>query len=251
MQSETLAQEFSRLVKEYHEGDDHTKPEAWNLLADYAVDNASAIAAALSDQERAVEVKGLEKAYNAGFEASSSGFNYEFCDDYEHINEFTAERAGAVRAIAAALVDVPVEPVAKQWCAYEDGHQHTNWYPDGYGDRAGWEALAKRNPAKYQVVTRDLYTSPPLPHREGQDSAEVIEEGAKLLAAWFKHSWDGLGDRDISGIYPDFAKIPHFQGGKPALRKIAAAILALAATRSDSATGQSGTSPIRQRGESK
>ena len=51
MQSETLAQEFARLVKEYHEGDDHTKPEAWNLLADYAVDNADAISAALSDEQ--------------------------------------------------------------------------------------------------------------------------------------------------------------------------------------------------------
>lgn len=50
---ETLAQEFARLVKEYNEGDDRTKPEAWNLLADYAVENAPSITNALERAEKA------------------------------------------------------------------------------------------------------------------------------------------------------------------------------------------------------
>lgn len=59
---ETLAEEFARLTNEYHTGDDHTKPEAWNLLADFAVDNAAAITAALSVEQMqpGVGVKKLE-----------------------------------------------------------------------------------------------------------------------------------------------------------------------------------------------
>lgn len=47
---ETLAQEFARLVGEYQDDDagDATKEEAWNMIADFAVENAKAIVAALS-----------------------------------------------------------------------------------------------------------------------------------------------------------------------------------------------------------
>jgi hypothetical protein len=58
--------------------------------------------------------------------------------------------------------------------------------------------------------------------------ADAVEEGAKLLAAWFRYDWNGMGDRDISAEFRDFAKLPDFQGGRPALRKMAARILALA-----------------------
>lgn len=49
---ETLAQEFARLVAEYHGAseDDPTRPEAWNLLADLAVENGPSISAALAAQ---------------------------------------------------------------------------------------------------------------------------------------------------------------------------------------------------------
>jgi len=57
---ETLAEEFARLTKEYHTGDEDTKPEAWNLLADFAVDNATVITAALSEQTLPVRVGALE-----------------------------------------------------------------------------------------------------------------------------------------------------------------------------------------------
>lgn len=71
MQSETLAQEFARLVKEYHEGDDHTKPEAWNLLADYAVDNADTISAALAVQtQQGVEEPVTSFAWNEGIDTA-------------------------------------------------------------------------------------------------------------------------------------------------------------------------------------
>lgn len=46
----TLAQELARLVGEYQDDDagDATKEEAWNMIADFAVENSQAIAAALS-----------------------------------------------------------------------------------------------------------------------------------------------------------------------------------------------------------
>lgn len=122
----------------------------------------------------------------------------------------------------SALVDVPAEPVAKQWCAYEDGHQYTSWYPDGYGDRAGWEALAKRNPTKYQVATRALYTSPPL-SREGEDTAEVIA-ALEFVALWAWREDPPAAARNLS------------DGERLSAIKYHPTIKALAATRSGSAT---------------
>ena len=150
MQSETLAQEFARLVKEYHEGDDHTKPEAWNLLADYAVDNADAISAALSDKQAGeVKIKPLEwtgllspredgPAEPTGdIEAATLIGEYSVCLDedegvsetpwcawspVENIGHFESLEAAKAAAqsdyetrIRSALVDVPAvesEPVA-------------------------------------------------------------------------------------------------------------------------------------------
>lgn len=64
MQSETLVEEFSRLVREYKQDDGPGGIEAWNLIADFAVDNADAIEAALSATEPqpapSVAVKALE-----------------------------------------------------------------------------------------------------------------------------------------------------------------------------------------------
>lgn len=64
MQSETLVEEFSRLVREYKQDDGPGGIEAWNLIADFAVDNADAIEAALSAAEPqpapSVAVKALE-----------------------------------------------------------------------------------------------------------------------------------------------------------------------------------------------
>lgn len=51
MQSETLVEEFSRLVREYKQDDGPGGIEAWNLIADFAVDNAETIEAALSAAE--------------------------------------------------------------------------------------------------------------------------------------------------------------------------------------------------------
>ncbi|QRY69155.1 hypothetical protein JVX98_13100 [Ensifer sp. PDNC004] len=79
---------------------------------------------------------------------------------------------------------VEVEAVAEQWCAYEDGHQYTGWMPTGYGDRSGWEALARRNPSKYQIVTRPLYASPSIVAPVGVKPLE-----AELLRLAEKHRW--------------------------------------------------------------
>jgi len=65
---------------------------------------------------------------------------------------------------------------------------------------------------------------PPAPARP---VADTIEAGAKILAAWLGYSWEGMPDRDISDRFRDFARPGEFQGGKPALRKMAARILGL------------------------
>lgn len=240
MQSETLAQEFARLVKEYHEGDDHTKPEAWNLLADYAVDNADAIAAALSDQERAVEADIGTLRTHIG---KSTANDCWFVRVYPCLSENDA-RAVQSR-IRSALVDVPVEPVEE--CEPVGWYMHLwNEADEEIKSDIRWGRPTSEDIARAEHNGHDieyLYSRPP--HREGEDSAEVIEEGAKILAKWIGYAWDGLSDRDISAEYKDWAYngigALGMQGGKPALRKIAASILALAATRSGSATTQTGT----------
>lgn len=154
-----------------------------------------------------------------------------------------------VQRIRSALVDVPaVEPVAWQPRYKQDVIDH---HRSIGGDL--WEYAMTVYPTKAQAEgygyggheARPLYTSPPLSLREGEDSAEVIEEGAKVLAHWIRYAWDGIPDQDISAEYPDWSYNGigslRMQGGKPALRKVAAAILALAATRSASATSASGT----------
>ncbi len=64
------------------------------------------------------------------------------------------------------------------------------------------------------------------------NSAEHVEEAAKLLCSWIGYAWEGCGDMDISDEYPDWAYngigTKDMQGGKPALRKIARAMLAAA-----------------------
>jgi hypothetical protein len=98
---------------------------------------------------------------------------------------FNKLRADAVKDRAALSALVEDQPVAEQWCAYEDGHQTTSWYPAGYGDRVGWNALARRNPEKYQVVTRALYASPArsalAPAPAGEDVVVPRERLLKLL----------------------------------------------------------------------
>jgi hypothetical protein len=230
--------------------------EAWNRRA------------AISDQERAVEVKALEwvgdgdcyafadvihQSYSIAYEEGKYWANWDMVlPPFDTLQAAqAAAQADYEQRIRSALVDVPVEPVAKQWCAYEDGQQHTSWYPDGYGDRTGWEALAKRNPAKYQVVTRDLFAHPPLT-REGEDSAEVerLREAARRIVPYLR--WT-IGDespgfhptmRSAVGAFMSAFGWPTEEDWQDDMRR------SLAATRSGSATTASGTSPIRQRGES-
>lgn len=61
------------------------------------------------------------------------------------------------------LNEIRPDPIAWQWRALESGEPRTSWYPVGYGDMAGWQALAKRSPDKYRVETRPLFASPPKP----------------------------------------------------------------------------------------
>jgi hypothetical protein len=62
---------------------------------------------------------------------------------------------------------------------------------------------------------------------------QAIEAGAKAVAKALGYAWEGLNDRDISVRFPDI----HFslmgglnlQGGKPACRRFAKAVLEAAA----------------------
>jgi len=266
----------------------------------------------LSDQERAVEVKGLEwrQGYrDAGcsiVQASTFPF-YQIrqlddviwldIDNHQAIYPSVDAAQAAAHAdyeqrIRSALVDVPVEPVAsvpvgwvlvpinpsgemvaaggswsalpgQTWADMIDAapigptppHHKSTEKPVALIEREALAELQKHKTATGTVCSPQfkskfgdkvpLYTHPP--HREGEDSAEVIEEGAKILAKWIGYAWDGLSDRDISAECKDWAYngigALGMQGGKPALRKVAASVLALAATRSGSATGQKGCEP--------
>ena len=76
----------------------------------------------------------------------------------------------------------------------------------------------------------------------GEAEHDVVEEGAKILAKWLRYAWDGLQDRDISAEYPDWTHNSfggyQLQGGKPALRKVASAILALSSPLSAGDAGE-------------
>ncbi|QWY83684.1 hypothetical protein [Rhizobium phage RHph_X2_26] len=60
---------------------------------------------------------------------------------------------------------------------------------------------------------------------------DAVEAGAMILADWLGLAWDGLADRDISDMWPDWSfdglGRKNMQGGQPALRKVAARVLAL------------------------
>ena len=71
------------------------------------------------------------------------------------------------------------------------------------------------------------------------DDPPSIEAAARVLAAWLGHAQVGQHDRDISPEFPDWcfdgAGNLKMQGGKPALLRVAAAMLAAA---QGAATGQ-------------
>ena len=89
-------------------------------------------------------------------------------------------KAIAKAVLTAALALLPGEPVAEQWCVFENNEQSTSWTPVGYGDRAGWEAVAKRKPDEYRIVTRPLYTSP-APHLSVDREGLLEEARASML----------------------------------------------------------------------
>ena len=74
-------------------------------------------------------------------------------------------------------------PVAWQWRVLEDGEPRTAWKDPDLGDRAGWEAIAKRTPAKYAIEKRPLFTTPqePVPAPEEADVAALRAENERLM----------------------------------------------------------------------
>jgi hypothetical protein len=177
MQSETLAQEFARLVKEYHEANDHTKPEAWNLLADFAVDNADAISAALSEKQ-AVEDSEWHRSNGSmgdvllytlredGWRRGKPMMVNDVMVRIERANGSKTDIEPIVQRIRSALVDVPAEPVC------------TVALIGAAGSR--WLAPHPIDALDHLPVGTPLFVSPPL-SREGEDTAEVLRSALQRI----------------------------------------------------------------------
>lgn len=78
--------------------------------------------------------------------------------------------------------------------------------------------------------------------KEASDRVPGCEAPARVLAEWLGYAWDGLHDRDISNRYPDWVYDDiggkNFQGGRPALRRVAQAMLAAATVKPDLTVGE-------------
>lgn len=112
MQSETLVEEFSRLVREYKQDDGPGGIEAWNLIADFAVDNAEAIEAALSAAEPQpapfVAVKAIEAVWEYSLVIDSSVRRGDGPDQYKGVTEALRLVKEARTALSAQVQDVAV-----------------------------------------------------------------------------------------------------------------------------------------------
>lgn len=146
MQSETLVEEFSRLVREYKQDDGPGGIEAWNLIADFAVDNAEAIEAALSTAERVAaittdylgceyvssDIANIEKIASAGTKGptpvrylydkpqqpapSVAVKALQAIANYRHHSRLDSdENAEAMEQIARTALSAQVQDVAEGW----------------------------------------------------------------------------------------------------------------------------------------
>lgn len=119
IQTETLAEEFGRLVREYREPDtDGTQAEAWNLIADFAVENADVITRALSTVTpayfgRLVGVQEIAQAYETAVSQGEAGY------------PAAAFRAGYRAALAEARKALEEDQAATQstWGQWERAQQ--------------------------------------------------------------------------------------------------------------------------------
>lgn len=82
--------------------------------------------------------------------------------------------------------------------------------------------------ADYEVRIKSAFNPTPATNVK----PEAIEDAAKMLCEWIGTSWDGAGKKDLQGQYSDWAHSSFgglkLQGGQPALRRIAARMLAIA-----------------------
>lgn len=146
MQSETLVEEFSRLVREYKQDDGPGGIEAWNLIADFAVDNAEAIEAALSAAEPqpapSVAVKALEWKQRGEhldtFDASVFGLNYVVTQTVENGDwHFWLERG--VKALTQTKHSSAEKAKAAAQADYEARIRSA--LPAQVQDVAGWQPI--------------------------------------------------------------------------------------------------------------
>lgn len=232
----------------YRTCDDHTE-------AEYLAAKA-ALTAALSDQERAVEVKALEWDKTLGTYRGSERreqwraktpwgdfviWHYQMIDDEakrgpkftvgSHMTPFpvmdvefdtldeakAAAQADYEQRIRSALVDVPVEPVA-HIIEGMNGEDPRVYLTQKYDPRRPDFWLNEEARARHRVTP--LYTHPP--HREGEDSAEVLRSALQRISELTPARANARDARDLH------------------LTVKAIADVALAATRSGSATSANG-----------
>lgn len=173
----------------YRTRDDHTE-------AEYLAAKA-ALTASLSDQERAVEVKALEwrvLCSRSGNSEAKTPFGeyviqserdgwmlYLLNEQDAHMAYSTIDFAKAAaqadyeQRIRSALVDVPVETVA-HIIEGMNGEDPRVYLTQKYDPRRPDFWLNEEARARHRVTP--LYTRPP--HREGEDSAEVVREELRI-----------------------------------------------------------------------
>lgn len=203
----------------------------------------AALTAALSDQERAVEVaiKPLNYSGADGWHRSDNEYGgvmlYTLREDgwrkgqpvmvndvtirIERAHGSEADVEAIVRRVGSALVDVPVEPAA--WALELEGAIiATTFKPDE-------AAYMKSANANCDLVP--LFAHPPLSHR-GEDSAEVVEAAIAVLSSW---------DQRMSGSPEEKRKLhgTDHEYWSPAASMVSSDVIsrlraALAATRSGS-----------------
>jgi hypothetical protein len=112
---ETLAQELRRLVGEYNDDDagDATKEEAWNMIADFVVDNAKAVVAALSAAQPApVKPTGETATILEGIAFAMESRGYAHMTNGRDIGALLDRLAELEALPTPQPVERPCEPVA-------------------------------------------------------------------------------------------------------------------------------------------
>lgn len=92
------------------------------------------------------------------------------------------------------------------------------------GAAHGLQGLQKHDDFLWPTVPVLIQSGETPPEAGVQITDEAVEVAAPLVAEWIGYAWAGLGNRDISYEYADWAG-GKMQGGKPACRRLVKRIL--------------------------